>query len=242
MGPPDRNVAARRENADWFSSNVEWLTENGLPAGRNTECAGTNGVTGRPTLRQGWHQTRSLARRGPGGVRATVILRERSVTAAAGPATRRQRRAASGRPVVGRFRNRIEGSPVARAAGHRGMRDGGNHPCFGGKRTGTLPQFVDNSVQPDQLGHMITATISDTKNRLSELLARVQSGETLIISDRKTPVARVERICGISGNPHVQPARKAWNPLEILAQPILSASEGSPSLVGAVREERAVGW
>jgi hypothetical protein len=89
---------------------------------------------------------------------------------------------------------------------------------------------------------MITATISDTKNRLSELLARVQSGETLIISDRKTPVARVERICGILDNPHLQPARKAWNPLEILALPILSASEGSPSLVDAVKEERAVGW
>jgi len=148
LGPPDRNVAARRENADWFSSNVEWRTENRLPARWSTECAGTNGVTGRPTLRRGWHQTRSLARRGPGGAGATVILRERNPSAAARSTIRRQRRAASGRPMVGRFRNRIEGSPVARAVGHRGMRDGGNHPCLGGKRTGTIPFGLEDSVSP----------------------------------------------------------------------------------------------
>lgn len=87
---------------------------------------------------------------------------------------------------------------------------------------------------------MICSTISDTKNRLSELLARVQSGETLIIVDRKTPVARVERIR--VDNPLILPAKKAWNPLEILEMPILGASVGSVSLVDAVREERAAGW
>jgi len=89
---------------------------------------------------------------------------------------------------------------------------------------------------------MISATISDTKNRLSELLARVQSGETLIILDRKTPVARVERILDLAGNPHLLPARKAWNPVKILNLPILAATSGSASLVDAVREERETGW
>lgn len=89
---------------------------------------------------------------------------------------------------------------------------------------------------------MITSTISDTKNRLSELLARVQSGETLIIVDRKTPVARVERIRGIADNPNVLPAMKKWNPANILELPILAAGKGAASLVTAVGEEREGGW
>lgn len=89
---------------------------------------------------------------------------------------------------------------------------------------------------------MITSTISNTKNRLSELLVRVQSGETLIIVDRRTPVARVERIRGIMDNPHILPAMKKWNPEKILELPILAAPKGSPSLVAAVGEEREGGW
>ena len=89
---------------------------------------------------------------------------------------------------------------------------------------------------------MLSATISDTKNRLSELLARVQSGEILIIVDRKTPVARVERITDISANPHILPAKKPWNPAEVLELPVGSGIEGAASLVDAVREEREAGW
>ena len=89
---------------------------------------------------------------------------------------------------------------------------------------------------------MITSTISNTKNRLSELLVRVQSGETLIIVDRKTPVARVERIRGVADNPHILPAMKKWNPGNILDLPILTASKGSANLVAAVVEEREGGW
>lgn len=89
---------------------------------------------------------------------------------------------------------------------------------------------------------MITSTISNTKNRLSELLVRVQSGETLIIVDRKTPVARVERIRGVADNPHILPAMSRWNPAKILDLPLLAARKGSPSLVTAVGEEREGGW
>jgi len=89
---------------------------------------------------------------------------------------------------------------------------------------------------------MITSTISDTKNRLSELLVRVQSGETSIIVDRKTPVARVERSRGIADNPHVLPAMRKWNPEKILELPILAAPKGSPSVVAAVHDEREGGW
>jgi antitoxin (DNA-binding transcriptional repressor) of toxin-antitoxin stability system len=89
---------------------------------------------------------------------------------------------------------------------------------------------------------MITATISDTKNRLSELLARVQAGETLIILDRKTPVARVERMRHTSNNPHIEPALSGWKPKKILELPILAARQEAHNLVDAVRNERAGGW
>jgi hypothetical protein len=89
---------------------------------------------------------------------------------------------------------------------------------------------------------MIRSTISDTKNRLSELLVRVQSGETLIILDRKTPVARVERIRTLTGNPHLLPPRKKWNAATILELPIEPLSSKASSLTDAVREERESGW
>jgi len=89
---------------------------------------------------------------------------------------------------------------------------------------------------------MITSTISDTKNRLSELLVRVQSGETLIILDRKTPIARVERILHLTDNPHLLPARRKWNAGSILDLPIEPISGGTSSLTDAVREERESGW
>ncbi len=41
---------------------------------------------------------------------------------------------------------------------------------------------------------MKTATISEAKNNLSALLDRVRAGETVLILDRETPVARLEPI------------------------------------------------
>jgi prevent-host-death family protein len=41
---------------------------------------------------------------------------------------------------------------------------------------------------------MKTATVSQTKNSLSALLARVRHGETIVITDRSRPVARLEPI------------------------------------------------
>ena len=41
---------------------------------------------------------------------------------------------------------------------------------------------------------MIRATISETKNRLSSLLKKVKSGESILILDRDTPIARIEPI------------------------------------------------
>ncbi|MCC7122343.1 MAG: type II toxin-antitoxin system prevent-host-death family antitoxin [Gammaproteobacteria bacterium] len=41
---------------------------------------------------------------------------------------------------------------------------------------------------------MKTATVSEVKNRLSELLRRVRRGESVVILDRETPIARIEPI------------------------------------------------
>ena len=41
---------------------------------------------------------------------------------------------------------------------------------------------------------MKTTTISEAKNHLSELLARVKRGETILILDRDCPVARLEPV------------------------------------------------
>jgi prevent-host-death family protein len=45
---------------------------------------------------------------------------------------------------------------------------------------------------------MKTATITEAKNRLSALLDRVRSGETIVITDRGRAVARLEPIVSAS--------------------------------------------
>lgn len=45
---------------------------------------------------------------------------------------------------------------------------------------------------------MKTATITETKNHLSALIHAVRRGETVIIMDRKKPVARIEPVAASS--------------------------------------------
>lgn len=45
---------------------------------------------------------------------------------------------------------------------------------------------------------MNKANISYTRNHLSEMLARVREGETILIVDRQQPVARLEPVSGPS--------------------------------------------
>lgn len=80
---------------------------------------------------------------------------------------------------------------------------------------------------------MLTSTISDTKNHLSELLERVLAGETLVILDRKTPIARVERIAPT--NPAISRPSALWNPAAVLDLPLGRASS---SISRILREER----
>jgi prevent-host-death family protein len=47
------------------------------------------------------------------------------------------------------------------------------------------------------------ATISETKNSLSALIDRVRHGETIVVTDRGRPVARLEPVTGEDGpGPH----------------------------------------
>jgi prevent-host-death family protein len=48
---------------------------------------------------------------------------------------------------------------------------------------------------------MPTVSISDAKNRLSALLDQVKAGETVVISDRGVPVARLEPVTARSDDP-----------------------------------------
>jgi prevent-host-death family protein len=41
---------------------------------------------------------------------------------------------------------------------------------------------------------MITATITEAKNGLSALIDRVRAGETVVVTDRGVPVARIEPV------------------------------------------------
>lgn len=47
---------------------------------------------------------------------------------------------------------------------------------------------------------MKRASISETKNHLSALLREVRNGETVVVMDRKRPVARIESIASAEGS------------------------------------------
>jgi len=55
---------------------------------------------------------------------------------------------------------------------------------------------IDMTYRNVHIGAMSTANISYTRNHLSEILSRVREGETILIVDRKQPVARLEPIAG----------------------------------------------
>ncbi len=96
---------------------------------------------------------------------------------------------------------------------------------------------------------MKTATISDAKNRLSELLARVRRGETILILDRDLPVARIEPIArsslatdpqlaelersGVLQRPRVRPGGDVLHELP----PMPRARGGAVAALLAEREE-----
>ncbi len=89
---------------------------------------------------------------------------------------------------------------------------------------------------------MKAATISETKNKLSELLGAVRAGETLTILDRKRPIATIEAVREVADSPHVNPPEDPWDPGKLLSLPLAESAGGDRSLIEAVTEERESGW
>ncbi len=89
---------------------------------------------------------------------------------------------------------------------------------------------------------MLTSTISETKDHLSELLEKVKNGEVLVILDRKTPVARVERIPGMpASNPHLIPPKIRGTSLQALNLPIGGKKGAVSGALATLLEEREGG-
>ncbi len=89
---------------------------------------------------------------------------------------------------------------------------------------------------------MLTSTISETKNHLSRLLAKVRKGESLLILDRKRPVARIEPVSESEAHPGLAGPILHWDPEAVLALPIGEPALEGASLSAAVMEEREEGW
>lgn len=97
---------------------------------------------------------------------------------------------------------------------------------------------------------MKSATISEAKNGLSALLDQVKAGESVLITDRGIPVARIEpvarstdpagRIERLARAGLVRPGSGAV-PAAIMDGPTVRLRDGV-SAVDAVIEERRSGW
>jgi prevent-host-death family protein len=96
---------------------------------------------------------------------------------------------------------------------------------------------------------MRTHPISEVKNRLSELLDHVRAGETIVVTDRGVPVARIEPAIA-SEDPAGRLRRleragllrvgKVAAPVDLLREPGPALPSGV-SAVEAVLEERRAG-
>ena|SRR5829696_4672575 len=96
---------------------------------------------------------------------------------------------------------------------------------------------------------MKTATITEVKNGLSALLDRVRGGETIVVTDRGVPIARIEAVRGAldaSGRISrleragvITPAHRP-PPLERLRRPAADVPAGT-SAVGTLLDERRTG-
>lgn len=100
------------------------------------------------------------------------------------------------------------------------------------------------------LAFMVVATITEAKNRLSALIDQVRSGESVLIVDRGTPVARLEsavsaapdaegRIARLERSGSVRAARKP-PALDLLSKEAPRLRAGV-SAVAAILDERREG-
>ncbi len=106
---------------------------------------------------------------------------------------------------------------------------------------------------------LIRATISEVKNGLSACLRRVKSGESILIMDRKTPVARIvpvgrgaedtRDVVGVDFDAKaarlehagIVVRRRHQSPLEILGPPLRAGAGVLEALLEEREEERREG-
>jgi prevent-host-death family protein len=94
---------------------------------------------------------------------------------------------------------------------------------------------------------MVTASISELKNKLSAYIDRVREGETILVLDRGRPVAQLEpavlpddeRVARLVRKGILRPAQ-APPPLHLLDEPLPEAEPGV-SVLEALLEERRSG-
>ncbi len=79
---------------------------------------------------------------------------------------------------------------------HCGLTDHGRRPT-------TARQSLARILPCDYNGHMMRASVSAAKARLSELLDRVRRGESVLITDRGHPVARLVPVVPLEGESDV---------------------------------------
>lgn len=95
---------------------------------------------------------------------------------------------------------------------------------------------------------MKTATITEAKNRLSALIDRVRAGETILILDRGTAVARIEPVATLADQTgRIARLERTGTLKSGTAMPTLDLLEDPPALrqgtsaVGTLLEERRSG-
>jgi prevent-host-death family protein len=95
---------------------------------------------------------------------------------------------------------------------------------------------------------MRTATITQAKNGLSALIDRVRAGESVLILDRGTPVARLEPIVSRSDaegrlsrleRAGIVRVGVAAPPLDVLLQPGPAVAAGSSAVDALIAERRS---
>jgi prevent-host-death family protein len=94
---------------------------------------------------------------------------------------------------------------------------------------------------------MRTTTITDAKNGLSALIARVRAGESVLILDRGTPVARLEpvaatsdptgRIMRLERAGLIGPSREA-PPVDLIRSPAPELELGANAVQAVLGERR----
>jgi prevent-host-death family protein len=124
-----------------------------------------------------------------------------------------------------------------------------SEPCVGSIPTVSI-KSLNSWCLPAILALMLVATITEAKNRLSALIDQVRNGESVLIVDRGTPVARLEsavsaapdaegRIARLERAGSVRAARKP-PAIDLLSKEAPTLRAGV-SAVAAILEERREG-